>query len=474
MMRIIIAILVFIGLFTGCAIDTISGGSGSETTNTLTAVVFNPDGSPAAGASVRLRRKDFLSEDLGLESRQLISSKDTVTDVAGRFTIDSVDTGAYYIEAFTGNNLALLFSTEVFGDEEIIDLQSDTLKAMATIAGLIDFAGDTSDALIKVYGIDRAASIDDSGNYTISVPAREKLVLKITSENSKAKVYLNEELDPGELEVVSYDFHTYQSDSIEVRNFLNNMGLTSIVWDSVVLREFEGIEGLDLTGLGITELHHSIGDLDFLGVLILDSNPISDLPVELAELEDLYEISLESTNISGFPELLLEMIYLSEINLSYNEILSVPDGIIELEDLEGLSLAGCGLAEFPHIVLNIAELNILDLSDNLITEIPEEIDTLKMLTGLLLGANKLTSIPESITELSYLEELSLAENSITSIPDDIGNLSNIIILDIADNQLTALPASIVNLTPHEYLDVSGNPFEPLPQEISDWITLYSD
>ena len=91
--------------FTACALffacspgDRIAGSKGgSETTNGITACVYRPDGVPAAGSIVRLRRSDYVSRTDAL-STMAPDRSDAATDDQGRFSIATIEPGAYCIE----------------------------------------------------------------------------------------------------------------------------------------------------------------------------------------------------------------------------------------------------------------------------------------------------------------------------------------------------------------------------------------
>lgn len=474
MINLLMYIFVCLSLLMSCSLNSLVGGSGSETTNGITGVVLQQDGTPAVGATVRLRRQKYLAPLSQSEGMiKYIDKKDTVTDNLGRFVIDSVDTGEYFIEVVDNASKAVVFPVQYNDLDSSLDLGVDTLHSLATIAGFVNFAGDTSSGIVRIFGLERQAAIDDSGYYSIAAPAGQTFTLKVTSEFSKTKILLDEELDPGEVEAVSYDFHTYLSDSIEVRSFLNNMGLTNIIWDDIITVEFGGIEEMDLSDLGITQVHHSIGDLDFLSALFLDENPLTELTEELLELEDLCELSLGSVPLEELPFFITKMISLEILNLSNTRISELPEEFTRLENLEELILVENRFTEFPEVILACSELITLDLSDNAISALPPEINELESLVELLLHANALAALPPQIGDLIYLEELSVNENQLAYIPDEIGELANLLVLLLANNNLKTLPMSITDLTPSEELDVSGNPFMGLPQEIQDWIDLWS-
>ena len=74
-------------LFFACSIGDIAGSKGgSETTNGVYACVLNPDGKPAAGSAVRLRKSDYVSQPSML-AKKTIDRKELITDSTGSFLI---------------------------------------------------------------------------------------------------------------------------------------------------------------------------------------------------------------------------------------------------------------------------------------------------------------------------------------------------------------------------------------------------
>jgi hypothetical protein len=83
--------------FFGCGDFGRTAGGTSDTDNAVVVAgtTLAPDGVPAAGDSVRLRRSDYLSPFPALGKVVRARAKvDTVTDPAGRFRLDSHDNGS--------------------------------------------------------------------------------------------------------------------------------------------------------------------------------------------------------------------------------------------------------------------------------------------------------------------------------------------------------------------------------------------
>ncbi len=169
--RCIFVALAGVACLLGCILDhgtgAVAGGGSSETTNgTVVGFVRNPDGSAAATARVSLRPRDFLKDTLTVTGT-LRREAEAVTDARGRYVIDSVLPGDYFIEANIRDTLGTLRDFSA-GDRDTIFLDSLWLKPTGVVVGQL-----TSDpkgipgAYIQVYGLDRVARADSNGAFLI-------------------------------------------------------------------------------------------------------------------------------------------------------------------------------------------------------------------------------------------------------------------------------------------------------------------
>ncbi len=160
------------------------GGNSTQTGNGMIAgLLYQPDGAtPAAGASVFLRRKNTLFDVSGTLVKK---SADTVmTDNNGRFMIDSIDTGAYIIEGTDGgNNFALIDPVFVKYFDSTLALPPDTLKPAGAIKGIIRLSegGDQRKVFVLAFGLDRFAATETDGAFKFGRLAHGNYHLRIMS-----------------------------------------------------------------------------------------------------------------------------------------------------------------------------------------------------------------------------------------------------------------------------------------------------
>jgi hypothetical protein len=158
--------------------------AGSEIGNPTVAIsgtALYPDGRPAGGASVMLRRQEFLAEDKGMRllssmskpglSKVSVSLANAFTDSRGHFRIDSVDAGDYRIEINDGQSQGVIldFPLHVESRKDTV-LTPDSLRAMGTVQGVVQWdAPPLSPFVALVYGMDRVAIVDQvTGKFTIN------------------------------------------------------------------------------------------------------------------------------------------------------------------------------------------------------------------------------------------------------------------------------------------------------------------
>lgn len=163
-------------------------GTGSQAGNGRVAcIIYNEDGSPAVGAAIRLRSRDFIAS----HDNSFIDtvSRNAVTDKNGAFTIDSVDSGSYFIEINDGHSHAVLLSCEMASDDTLLRLPEATLLPTGTIKGTFSTKPDGSKALsIQIYGLERSGVFDSTSGefYIFDVPGG-KYTIRIHATSGKSR-----------------------------------------------------------------------------------------------------------------------------------------------------------------------------------------------------------------------------------------------------------------------------------------------
>ena len=245
---------------------------------------------------------------------------------------------------------------------------------------------------------------------------------------------------------------------------------------------------LNLSGLGLTQLPISLGQLIQLQHLNLRKNQLITLPDSLDQLTQLQTLDLGFNQLTTLPGWLGQIIQLHTLDLSGNHLTTLPDWLGQLAQLQtlilidsqltmlpewlgqltrlqSLWLLGNQLTTLPDWLGQLIQLQTLSLSDNQLTMLPDSLGQLIQLRSLDLSDNQLTMLPDSLSQLIQLQTLSLRGNHLTTLPDWLGQLTQLQTLSLSDNQLTALPDWLAQLIQLRSLDLSDNQLTTLP----DWL-----
>ena len=183
-------------------------------------------------------------------------------------------------------------------------------------------------------------------------------------------------------------------------------------------------------------------NVDDVTILILSSNQLTFLPVEIGQL-----------------------VNLKALDLSYNQLAFLPAEIVKLVNLQTLYLSNNQLTFLPVEIGQLVNLQTLVLYNNQLTFLPVEIRQLVSLQNLNLSFNQLTFLPVEIGGLVALQYLYITNNKLTFLPVEIGKLVNLRYLYLSSNQLTALPSSLGQCHQLQYFVCGDNPIEYVPPNV---------
>ncbi|MBK8038882.1 MAG: leucine-rich repeat domain-containing protein [Verrucomicrobiaceae bacterium] len=229
--------------------------------------------------------------------------------------------------------------------------------------------------------------------------------------------------------------------------------------------QLSALTDLNLSDNQFTSLPPQIGKLSALTTIALHNNRLTSLPPEIGQLSALTELRLDNNQLTSLPPEIGQLRALTELNLLHNQLASLPPEIGQLKALTVLSLDNNQLTSLPPEIGQLSALTELRLDNNQLTSLPPEIGQLRALTELNLLHNQLASLPPEIGQLKALTVLSLDNNQLASLPPEIGQLSALTELFINDNQLTSLPPEIGQLSALTELFINDNQLTSLPPEI---------
>jgi len=156
-------------VFLNCGGDGVSGGT-TETGNAVASgVIYNPDGTPAAGAVVRFISVSHNPHPQGL-SKRLAVVDSTVTNDSGRYHMDSL--AADTINVLASGDSGLSFQDSIIIEPDTLNtIPPGQLKKAGSVRGVIRL-GDSDDSrtvIILVFGTNTWAAPDDSiGNFSLA------------------------------------------------------------------------------------------------------------------------------------------------------------------------------------------------------------------------------------------------------------------------------------------------------------------
>lgn len=165
-----------------CSTTDIAGGGGSDVE--VCGYAFNSDGSPASGATVRIRPESYVTLPASA-AKQAREIADAVTDQHGRFVIGTIGPGTYRIEVnhILARQAALLDRTlDVESDGNLGDV---TLSPWAAVIGRVESqSSSTKPQYVQVYGLERLAQVDSAGRYVFTDLPTAIFNLRIVSEDT--------------------------------------------------------------------------------------------------------------------------------------------------------------------------------------------------------------------------------------------------------------------------------------------------
>jgi hypothetical protein len=152
-----------------CSQPPLAGGTTDTGNARVSATVYRPDGTPASGASVVLRPAQYVNSLGGQLPKSTIDKNELLTNEVGDFTIDSIDTGDFFIEVNDRAALAVLFRfSHTKETPETLSLR-DTLRPYATVNGIV---GTQNTAIgtwyVRVRGLERLSQVGSDGHFSMS------------------------------------------------------------------------------------------------------------------------------------------------------------------------------------------------------------------------------------------------------------------------------------------------------------------
>ncbi|XP_076450494.1 LOW QUALITY PROTEIN: malignant fibrous histiocytoma-amplified sequence 1 homolog [Babylonia areolata] len=174
-----------------------------------------------------------------------------------------------------------------------------------------------------------------------------------------------------------------------------------------------GLKVVDYSGQGMTVIPASLLSTKDVGVLILASNNLRSLPMEVRRMKSLIRLDISRNGIRCTHP---------------GDFSGLPQELESLTDLEELKISECNLPYVPPTIWRLTQLRALDLSRNKINILPPEVGQLVELRRLNLQQTNITSLPPEIAYCQELEEVLLWGNSIETLPDTLPEMPKLRVL----------------------------------------------
>jgi Concanavalin A-like lectin/glucanases superfamily/Domain of unknown function (DUF2341) len=173
--------------FIHCSSNGSLTGTGSQSGNgRIAGVAYTSEGTPAANAVVRLRLQNYTAA-IALQKSSTVS-RDLHTDATGRFAIDSLDTGKYFIEVNDESAHAVLFACTLSREEPESYLQKGVLQPTGTISGSFLSEADSVPMYVQVCGLERSGVRDlSTGGFSIRDVPAGVFTVRVLAASSSAK-----------------------------------------------------------------------------------------------------------------------------------------------------------------------------------------------------------------------------------------------------------------------------------------------
>ncbi|CAH8630835.1 unnamed protein product [Schistosoma bovis] len=170
--------------------------------------------------------------------------------------------------------------------------------------------------------------------------------------------------------------------------------------------------------------------------LSLSNKKLYHLPYNIEFLNWLVILDLRSNNLSDLPILPK---HLQSINLGHNWFTTIPNSVLELTSLKSISMYSNQLQSIPSTIFE------------------SMCSMLNKLEYLNLGYNHILTLPFNFGLLQNMKTLLLHKNFLTRLPETFGQLKSLTVLDLAGNNLQLLPSNFTQLKLKEFY-AEANPF----------------
>lgn len=215
------------------------------------------------------------------------------------------------------------------------------------------------------------------------------------------------------------------------------------------------VEHLDLTDRKLRAFPAEVLRMPWLRTLILDGNPIGDLPEALGTLTRLEHLSVRFCGLTALPESVGDLAALRVLCVAGNRD---PDGVTVEFSLPASVGRLTALEELDISYLSVttgATTTEWDLPEMTRFVLPDTFGGLVALRKLVADVTDVV-FPDSAHGLTGVEEVSMTHGRLRTFPEVVTTFPNLRRLDLGDNFFDTVPDSLLRLTRLEELNLGGS------------------
>lgn len=164
--------LMLLFIIIGCSLDDKITGTVDETDTGIVAMLYNPDGSPAVGATIKIFKVTDTTKT---------PASEVISDVNGTYSLGGLAKGTYNVYAVKDELVAFQDSINVLKDTVIIE--DDTLETPTNISGIVGLQAnhDPQTVTVQVLGTDIYSNVNEDGYFTLNRMAKGDFTLKLST-----------------------------------------------------------------------------------------------------------------------------------------------------------------------------------------------------------------------------------------------------------------------------------------------------
>ncbi|MFF4380709.1 hypothetical protein [Kitasatospora sp. NPDC001547] len=215
------------------------------------------------------------------------------------------------------------------------------------------------------------------------------------------------------------------------------------------------VEHLDLTDRKLRAFPAEVLRMPWLRTLILDGNPIGELPEALGTLTRLEHLSVRFCGLTALPESVGDLAALRVLCVAGNRD---PDGVTVEFSLPAAVGRLTALEELDISYLSVTTGDTTtewDLPEMTRFVLPDTFGGLVALRKLVADVTDVV-FPDSAHGLTGVEEVSMTHGRLRTFPEVVTTFPNLRRLDLGDNFFDTVPDSLLRLTRLEELNLGGS------------------